>query len=134
MLFRSEAKSEVKKEAKKKKCVRFGDEPIIIEIEKTAKIPDENTKENAKENIKEKSKAHLIESKPKFVQTVPKEKTNTEISTNSKNNKGNDIVFINTTSVKESCWNCYKLFAKGKGYIDTTTNKVIKNIIIGILQ
>ena len=60
----------------------------------------------------------------------PKEKaaaitTETETKTSPKSSSEANIVFLKGNEEKESCWNCYKLFVKSKGYVDALTKKVI---------
>jgi len=42
--------------------------------------------------------------------------------------QGDSIMILKQDEKKESCWNCYKMIIKGKGYFDSFTNKVILNI------
>eukprot|EP00826_Nyctotherus_ovalis_P011563 TRINITY_DN13003_c0_g2_i2.p1 TRINITY_DN13003_c0_g2~~TRINITY_DN13003_c0_g2_i2.p1 ORF type:complete len:194 (+),score=53.15 TRINITY_DN13003_c0_g2_i2:134-715(+) len=101
-----------KETGKVEKAVRFEEKAVVIEIDKEPKkslpeiVPDSEFK-----------------TPPKVTQKAV-EKIDTEVSTNSNSEKGDDVIFLNVKESKESCWNCYKLFVKGKGYIDSLTENV----------
>lgn len=102
----------VKEAGKVEKTVRFEKEPVVIEIDKE---PKKSSHETAPDNE--------FKTPPKVSQKTI-EKTDTETSTNSNSERGSDVVFLKTKESKESCWNCYKLFVKGKGCTDPLTENV----------
>ena len=106
-----------------KKAVHFGDTNVVIEIDKEPKMVSNETNTEALEikEFKTPTKEPL-----KVIEKVDTETLTNPPTINSNNEK--EIVLLNIRGSKESCWNCYKLFIKDKGYIDPLTENVFTSL------
>jgi hypothetical protein len=114
-------KTDQPEEAKQvKKSVRFGETSIINEKEEPIVI------DIAKLNQQEEVKVTTKSKKSK--------KVNARIRTMYKMDTEQSLVSVKSDEIKEACWNCYKLFTKGQGFIDPANHNVTAFcFILGIL-
>lgn len=111
----SAAKSELSEEPKQsKKSVRFGETLIIGGNEKEA---ESESMPPQCEEVKEKAAASSKVAKP--------EKTNARIRTIYRMDAEQSVAPVMDNEVREACWNCYKLFTKGKGFTDPLNHNVV---------
>eukprot|EP00826_Nyctotherus_ovalis_P032976 TRINITY_DN2658_c0_g1_i2.p2 TRINITY_DN2658_c0_g1~~TRINITY_DN2658_c0_g1_i2.p2 ORF type:complete len:183 (-),score=55.82 TRINITY_DN2658_c0_g1_i2:398-946(-) len=109
----SSAKSEPSEEPKQgKKSVRFG-ETLIIDSKKR-EVESESMPQC--EEVKEKAAASS--------KVAKSEKVNARIRTVYRMDTEQSVVSVMNSEVREACWNCYKLFTKGKGFTDPLNHNV----------
>jgi len=94
-----------------KKSVRFEEAAMVLEF------GNENENDLVKRDA-ENNKENIMK-----LRNESKKKMDSETG-DSPMNENKNCVWLKKNEEKESCWNCYKLFVKGKGYIDNLTGKV----------
>ena len=121
----TENKEEPKKKVAKK-SVRFEEAAIVFEIEKESNETEHS--DRIEEEDKEKNNKKLESKTNKKIETKSESKETEDpgMRTKYRMDPVKDSVLINNDEIRESFCNCYKLFIKGKGFIDPINNKVNK--------
>eukprot|EP00826_Nyctotherus_ovalis_P002649 TRINITY_DN10534_c0_g1_i18.p2 TRINITY_DN10534_c0_g1~~TRINITY_DN10534_c0_g1_i18.p2 ORF type:complete len:141 (+),score=39.40 TRINITY_DN10534_c0_g1_i18:606-1028(+) len=99
--------------------------PLKTSEVETEAIEDHKTISSSRSTLKEADKSEGQIERVKVAST--KTKDNAKRSESSKVScscQGESAIILKQNEKKESCWSCYKVFIKDKGYFDSLTNKV----------